>query len=194
MNVINLQSSTGELYSIIKPCGQSAKSKEIFRNIFLFQITTLITLFVMTDQPFLFSDSNFEASCVHVDLSKTATWIIIFTNGVYTFATLFIENCLSKNVTRKTLNRMCISYLWPWNSSFSTSLSCSCVNKLHFLCYLYKSVGDCFCAGFKERPPRHEDKFTCCCFFFLKTQPHDSVIKRKIGTAKLSFTNLVHKW
>ena len=73
MNVINLQSSTGELYSIIKPCGHSAKSKDIFRNIFLFQITTLITLFVMTDQPFLFSDSNFEASCVHVDLSKTAT-------------------------------------------------------------------------------------------------------------------------
>ena len=26
------------------------------------------------------------------------------------------------------------------------------------------------CAGFKERPPRHEDKFTCCCCFFLKTQ------------------------
>ena len=27
----------------------------------------------MTDQPFLFSDSNFEASCVHVDLLKTTT-------------------------------------------------------------------------------------------------------------------------
>ena len=74
MNVINLQSSTGELCSIIIPWPlyKIEKSKEIFGNIFLFQITTLITLFFMTDQSFLFSDSNFEASCVHVDLSKTA--------------------------------------------------------------------------------------------------------------------------
>ena len=146
MNVINLQSSTGELCSIIIqwPLCKIAKSKEIFGNIFLFQITTLITQFFMTDQSFLFSDSNFEASCVHVSLSKTAIWIIIFMNGLYTFAALFIEKLLSKNVTRKTLKGMCTTYRWAWNSNFSASLSCSSVNKFHVFCNLYKSVDDCF--------------------------------------------------
>ena len=74
MNVINLQSSTGELCSIIKPWPLHTKYGDIPKYFSrVFQITTLITLFVMTDQSFLFSDSNFEASCVHVDLSKTAT-------------------------------------------------------------------------------------------------------------------------
>ena len=113
MNVINLQSSTGELCSIIIqwPLCKIAKSKQIFGNIFLFQITTLITLFFKTDQSFLFSDSNFEASCVHVDLSKTATRIIIFTNGLYTFATLFIEKLFKQK--RNTQNVKGSVYILP---------------------------------------------------------------------------------
>ena len=66
MNVINLHSSTGKLCSIIKPwplhtCTKYGDIPKYFSQVF--QITTLITLFVMTDQSFLFSDSNFEASC-----------------------------------------------------------------------------------------------------------------------------------
>ena len=64
------------------------------------------------DRPaFLFSDSNFEASCAHVDLSKTATWIIIFTNGLYTFATLFIEKLFKQK--RNTQNVKGSVYILP---------------------------------------------------------------------------------